>query len=57
MEGELEDPLPISTVCEVALLRRLEAFGNPNVAWLMDVCASSWTDLDSKATLVFKPID
>ena len=34
-------PLPISTVCEVALLRRLEAFGNPNVAWLMDVCASS----------------
>lgn len=56
MEGEMEDPFP-SAVCEVALLRRLEAFGNPSVAWLMDVCASSWTDLYIKATLVFKPTD
>lgn len=34
-------PIPISTVCEVDLLRRLEAFGNASVTWLMDVCASS----------------
>ncbi|KAL1791314.1 cyclin-dependent kinase 4 [Sigmodon hispidus] len=49
--------LPISTVCEVALLRRLEAFEHPNFVRLMDVCATSRTDQDIKVTLVFEHID
>uniref|UniRef100_A0A8D2H8V5 Uncharacterized protein n=1 Tax=Urocitellus parryii TaxID=9999 RepID=A0A8D2H8V5_UROPR len=35
--------LPISTICEVALLKRLEAFGHPNVVWLMDAYTTSLT--------------
>uniref|UniRef100_A0A2K5SF17 cyclin-dependent kinase n=1 Tax=Cebus imitator TaxID=2715852 RepID=A0A2K5SF17_CEBIM len=40
--------LPISTVCEMALLRRLEAFEHLNVVWLMDVCATSRTNQEIK---------
>uniref|UniRef100_A0A2K6T0W7 cyclin-dependent kinase n=1 Tax=Saimiri boliviensis boliviensis TaxID=39432 RepID=A0A2K6T0W7_SAIBB len=42
--------LPISTVCEVA-------FEHPNIAWLMDVCATSRTDREVKVTLVFEHVD
>uniref|UniRef100_A0A8D2AWG6 cyclin-dependent kinase n=1 Tax=Sciurus vulgaris TaxID=55149 RepID=A0A8D2AWG6_SCIVU len=44
--------LPISTVCEVALLRRLEAFEHPSVVRLMDVCATSPTDREIKRCFV-----
>uniref|UniRef100_A0A2K5RPF0 cyclin-dependent kinase n=1 Tax=Cebus imitator TaxID=2715852 RepID=A0A2K5RPF0_CEBIM len=44
--------LPISTVCEVALLRQLEAFEHPSVVQLMDVCATSRTNREIKITLV-----
>lgn len=49
--------LPVSTVCEVALLRKLEVFEHPNVVQLMDICAISRTDCDIKITLVSEHID
>uniref|UniRef100_A0A2K5RPE5 cyclin-dependent kinase n=1 Tax=Cebus imitator TaxID=2715852 RepID=A0A2K5RPE5_CEBIM len=49
--------LPISTVCEVALLRQLEAFEHPSVVQLMDVCATSRTNREIKITLVFEHVD
>uniref|UniRef100_A0A2K6V3M5 Cyclin-dependent kinase 4 n=1 Tax=Saimiri boliviensis boliviensis TaxID=39432 RepID=A0A2K6V3M5_SAIBB len=49
--------LPVSTALEVALLRQLEAFEHPNVAWLMDVCATSRTDQEIKVTLVLEHVD
>ncbi|CAB1353860.1 unnamed protein product [Coregonus sp. 'balchen'] len=44
-----QDGLPISTVREVALLKRLEQ--------LMDVCATLRTDQETKVTLVFEHVD
>ena len=49
--------LPISTVRGVALLQRLEACEHPNVVRLMDVCATAWTDQETKVTLVFEHVD
>uniref|UniRef100_A0A2K6T446 Cyclin-dependent kinase 4 n=1 Tax=Saimiri boliviensis boliviensis TaxID=39432 RepID=A0A2K6T446_SAIBB len=49
--------LPVSTVCEVALLRQLEAFEHPSVVQLMDVCATSQTNREIKITLVFEHVD
>uniref|UniRef100_A0A8C5JVQ5 Cyclin-dependent kinase 4 n=1 Tax=Jaculus jaculus TaxID=51337 RepID=A0A8C5JVQ5_JACJA len=55
--GGASGGLPISTVRQVALLRRLEAFEHPNVGRLMDVCATSQTDGEIKVTPVFEHID
>ncbi|XP_018580752.1 cyclin-dependent kinase 4 [Scleropages formosus] len=52
-----QDGLPLSTVREVALLRRLEQFDHPNVVKLMDVCATLRTDQETKVTLVFEHVD
>ncbi|XP_056462435.1 cyclin-dependent kinase 4 [Gadus chalcogrammus] len=52
-----QDGLPISTVREVALLKRLEQFDHPNVVRLMDVCAIQRTDSETKVTLVFEHVD
>ncbi|XP_076123427.1 cyclin-dependent kinase 4 isoform X1 [Alosa pseudoharengus] len=52
-----QDGLPLSTVREVALLKRLEQFDHPNIVKLMDVCASPRTDQETKVTLVFEHVD
>ncbi|XP_035008069.1 cyclin-dependent kinase 4 [Hippoglossus stenolepis] len=52
-----QNGLPISTVREVALLRRLEQFDHPNVVRLMDVCATKRSDQETKVTLVFEHVD
>ncbi|KAM9321545.1 cyclin-dependent kinase 4 [Gastrophryne carolinensis] len=52
-----ENGLPLSTVREVALLKRLEHFDHPNIVKLMDVCASVRTDRETKVTLVFEHVD
>lgn len=52
-----QNGLPISTVREVALLRRLEQFDHPNVVRLMDVCATPRSDQETKVTLVFEHVD
>uniref|UniRef100_A0A2K5LJ25 cyclin-dependent kinase n=1 Tax=Cercocebus atys TaxID=9531 RepID=A0A2K5LJ25_CERAT len=49
--GRAGGGLPISTVREVALLRRLEAFEQPNVVRLMDVCRCFVESLCSMETL------
>ncbi|KAF7693013.1 hypothetical protein HF521_008329 [Silurus meridionalis] len=49
--------LPLSTVREVAVLRRLEQFDHPNIVKLMDVCASLRTEQETKVTLVFEHVD
>ncbi|XP_062842407.1 cyclin-dependent kinase 4 [Trichomycterus rosablanca] len=52
-----QEGLPLSTVREVALLRRLEQFDHPNIVKLMDVCASLRTEQETKVTLVFEHVD
>ncbi|MBN3307178.1 CDK4 kinase, partial [Amia calva] len=52
-----QDGLPLSTVREVALLKRLEQFDHPNIVKLMDVCATLRTDQETKVTLVFEHVD
>ncbi|XP_060714440.1 cyclin-dependent kinase 4 [Tachysurus vachellii] len=52
-----QDGLPLSTVREVALLKRLEQFDHPNIVKLMDVCASLRTEQETKVTLVFEHVD
>ncbi|XP_077060669.1 cyclin-dependent kinase 4 [Siphateles boraxobius] len=52
-----QDGLPLSTVREVALLKRLEQFDHPNIVRLMDVCATLRTDQETKVTLVFEHVD
>ncbi|XP_057217925.1 cyclin-dependent kinase 4 [Triplophysa rosa] len=52
-----QDGLPLSTVREVALLRRLEQFDHPNIVRLMDVCATLRTEQETKVTLVFEHVD
>ncbi|XP_029450763.1 LOW QUALITY PROTEIN: cyclin-dependent kinase 4-like [Rhinatrema bivittatum] len=52
-----ENGLPLSTVREVALLKRLEHFDHPNIVRLMDVCATARTDRETKVTLVFEHVD
>ncbi|XP_063767642.1 cyclin-dependent kinase 4 isoform X1 [Eleginops maclovinus] len=52
-----QNGLPISTVREVALLKRLEQFDHPNVVRLMDVCATQRSDQETKVTLVFEHVD
>ncbi|KAJ7999272.1 hypothetical protein DPEC_G00213710 [Dallia pectoralis] len=57
LEGTDQDGLPVSTVREVALLKRLEQFDHPNIVKLMDVCATLRTDQETKVTLVFEHVD
>ncbi|XP_005297294.1 cyclin-dependent kinase 4 isoform X1 [Malaclemys terrapin pileata] len=52
-----ENGLPLSTVREVALLKRLEHFDHPNIVRLMDVCATTRTERETKVTLVFEHVD
>lgn len=52
-----QNGLPVSTVREVALLKRLEQFEHPNVVRLMDVCATQRSDQETKVTLVFEHVD
>ncbi|XP_059384870.1 cyclin-dependent kinase 4-like [Carassius carassius] len=52
-----QDGIPLSTVREVALLKRLEQFDHPNIVRLMDVCATLRTDQETKVTLVFEHVD
>ncbi|XP_058869313.1 cyclin-dependent kinase 4-like [Acipenser ruthenus] len=52
-----QDGLPLSTVREVALLKRLEQFDHPNIVKLMDVCATIRTDQETRVTLVFEHVD
>ncbi|CAG5982124.1 unnamed protein product [Menidia menidia] len=52
-----QDGLPVSTVREVALLKRLDQFDHPNVVRLMDVCATKRSDQETKVTLVFEHVD
>ncbi|XP_064408495.1 cyclin-dependent kinase 4 isoform X2 [Latimeria chalumnae] len=52
-----EEGLPLSTVREVALLKRLEHFDHPNIVRLMDVCATTRTDSELRVTLVFEHVD
>ncbi|NXE58156.1 CDK4 kinase, partial [Casuarius casuarius] len=52
-----ENGLPLSTVREVALLKRLEHFDHPNIVRLMDVCATARTECETKVTLVFEHVD
>lgn len=52
-----QDGLPLSTVREVALLKRLEQFDHPNIVRLMDVCATLRTEQETKVTLVFEHVD
>uniref|UniRef100_A0A8C2WXJ1 Cyclin-dependent kinase 4 n=1 Tax=Cyclopterus lumpus TaxID=8103 RepID=A0A8C2WXJ1_CYCLU len=52
-----QNGLPVSTVREVALLKRLEQFDHPNVVRLMDVCATQRSDQETKVTLVFEHVD
>ncbi|XP_068777133.1 cyclin-dependent kinase 4 isoform X2 [Struthio camelus] len=52
-----ENGLPLSTVREVALLKRLEHFDHPNIVRLMDVCATARTERETKVTLVFEHVD
>ncbi|XP_017548207.1 cyclin-dependent kinase 4 [Pygocentrus nattereri] len=52
-----QEGLPLSTVREVALLKRLEQFDHPNIVKLMDVCATLRTDQETKVTLVFEHVD
>ncbi|KAK5601802.1 Cyclin-dependent kinase 4 [Crenichthys baileyi] len=52
-----QNGLPVSTVREVALLKRMEQFDHPNVVRLMDVCATQRSDQETKVTLVFEHVD
>ncbi|KAL3978104.1 N1-acetylpolyamine oxidase [Sarotherodon galilaeus] len=52
-----QNGLPVSTVREVALLKRLEQFDHPNVVRLMDVCATKGANQETKVTLVFEHVD
>ncbi|NWS78868.1 CDK4 kinase, partial [Crotophaga sulcirostris] len=52
-----EQGLPLSTVREVALLRRLGHFEHPNIVRLMDVCATARAENETKVTLVFEHVD
>ncbi|XP_070791027.1 cyclin-dependent kinase 4 isoform X1 [Pituophis catenifer annectens] len=52
-----ENGLPLSTVREVALLKRLEHLDHPNIVRLMDVCTTTRTERETKVTLVFEHVD